>query len=239
MKKLMVSLFVLFTALGLQAQSYELKMMGGNQRCYLDLFPDQTYVIKLSTSSPDLMLSQIFSFGKYFIGQDGTYKLTDQTHGYVMTMEASSANTQNKVLFVKNSFAWMRNNYFVKQSDKPSSPTSITKDFLKRDELTNYREKHRIPFSEKVCAFINGTYQSENNPDFTFTISAQDSTYSVNNAGLKLSNGKWTKEDNFVVLKDNFSDTPFYLLPGENGTLQSMLIPGDFFLSKLTLMREN
>lgn len=239
MKKTAISILViLISVLSIQAQSYDLKMMNGNFNCYLDLFPDSTYIIKLSTkNTPDLVMSQLFSFGKYSVNKQGVYQLKDRTNEYVMTLETASESTKDKVLFVKNSFGWMQNNYFVKQSAKPLSPASITKDFLKRNELVNYREKQRVPFSQKACAFVNGTYKSTSNPDYRFTINRSDSTYAINLGSLRLSKGKLAQEDNFIVLKDTFSDTPFYVLPDENGMLRSMLMPGDFYLSKFELVK--
>ena len=133
---------------------------------------------------------------------------------------------------VRDGFGWMQMNYFVRSSEKPSSPISILDDFLSREELLNYREKIKNGKNN----FRKGFYQSDFNPNFTFNAN-ENGTYSIKFYSLELSNGTWEKENNFLKLKDNNLASDFFVLVDSDGKLKSVLMPGDFFLSNFSKVR--
>ncbi len=194
------------------------------------MFDSGKYLIKMSyKNAPDLMMSQVLSFGEYNMEDNGDYKLTDGTNEYVITLEPVSGN---KVFMVRDGFGWMQMNYFVRSSEKPSSPISILDDFLSREELLNYREKIKNGKNN----FRKGFYQSDFNPNFTFNAN-ENGTYSIKFYSLELSNGTWEKENNFLKLKDNNLASDFFVLVDSDGKLKSVLMPGDFFLSNFSKVR--
>ena len=231
MKKLSLSiLFFLAALITVKAQSYALQLTNSDLNCYLDMFGSGKYLIKMSYKiAPDLMMSQVLSFGEYNMEDNGDYKLTDGTNEYVITLEPVSGN---KVFMVRDGFGWMQMNYFVRSSEKPSSPISILDDFLSREELLNYREKIKNGKNN----FRKGFYQSDFNPNFTFNAN-ENGTYSIKFYSLELSNGTWEKENNFLKLKDNNLASDFFVLVDSDGKLKSVLMPGDFFLSNFSKVR--
>lgn len=231
MKKLSLSiLFVLAALITVKAQSYALQLTNSDLNCYLDMFGNGKYLIKMSyKNAPDLMMSQVLSFGEYSVESNGDYKLTDATNEYKITLQPVSGN---KVLMVSDGFKWMQMNYFVRNSEKPSSPISILDDFLSREELLNYREKIKNGKNN----FRKGFYQSDFNPNFTFNAN-ENGTYSIRFYSLELSNGTWEKENNFLKLKDNNLASDFFVLVDSDGKLKSALMPGDFFLSNFSKVR--
>ena len=231
MKKLSLSiLFVLAALITVKAQSYALQLTNSDLNCYLDMFGNGKYLIKMSyKNAPDLMMSQVLSFGEYSVESNGDYKLTDATNEYKITLQPVSGN---KVLMVSDGFKWMQMNYFVRNSEKPSSPISILDDFLSREELVNYREKIKNGKNN----FRKGFYQSDFNPNFTFNAN-ENGTYSIKFYSLELSNGTWEKENNFLKLKDNNLASDFFVLVDSDGKLKSVLMPGDFFLSNFSKVR--
>ena len=120
----------------------------------------------------------------------------------------------------------------MKNSEKPSSPLSILDDFLSSQELLKYREKVK----NNKNTFKKGFYQSDFNPNFTFNAN-ENGTYSIRFYSQELSNGTWEKENNFLKLKDNNLSSPFYVLIESDEKLKSVLMPGDFFLSKFSKVR--
>lgn len=233
MKKLLLSiLFSLAVSFAAVAQSYVLQLSNNDLNCYLEMFSDGKYLIKLSyKNAPDLMMSQVFSFGEYKVENNGDYTLTDATNNYNITLQPVSGD---KVFLVNDGFKWMQMNYFVKNSEKPSSPISILSDFLSSRELTNYREKIRDDKNKNN--FTKGLYQSDFNPNFTF-IANEHGTYSIKFYSLELSNGTWEKEHNFLKLKDNNLASDFFVMVDSNGKLKSVLMPGDFLLSSFTKVK--
>lgn len=235
MKKLSLFILLIFsTFFAANAQSYALQLTNSDLNCYLDMFSDGKYLIKMSyKNAPDLMMSQVLSFGKYEVENNGDYKLTDSTNEYTITLEPVSGN---KVFMVRDGFKWMQMNYFVKNSEKPSSPISILNDFLSHQELLNYREKVRNTTTSYKNNFKKGFYQSDFNPNFTFNAN-ENGTYSIKFYSLELSNGAWEKENNFLKLKDNNLTSDFFVMIGSDGKLKSVLMPGDFFLSSFSKVR--
>lgn len=231
MKKLSLSILLIFSIFFVaNAQSYALQLSNSDLNCYLDVFSNGKYLIKMSyKNAPDLMMSQILSFGEYKVEKNGDYKLTDSTNDYNITLQPVSGN---KVFMVSDGFKWMQMNYFVKNSEKPSSPISILDDFLSRQELLNYREKVRNTATSYKNSFKKGFYQSDFNPNFTFNAN-ENGTYSIKFYSLELSNGTWQKENNFLKLKDNNLTADFFVMIDPDGKLKSALMPGDFFLSTL------
>lgn len=232
MKKILFSFLIIFPAfLTVRAQSYALQLTNNDLACYLDIFESGKYLIKLShKNAPDLVISQPLSFGKYTVEDNGNYTLTDGTNQYVITLEPV---TGNKIFMVKDGFRWMQLNYFAKSSDKPSSPVSISTDFLSRSELLSYREKIRIDKNIYKNKFRNGFYQSDFNPEFTFR-AHEDGTYSIRFYSLELSNGTWEKEDNFLKLKDDNLAAYFFVAVEPEDKLKSILMPGDFSLTRFS-----
>ncbi len=232
MKKItLVILFIVSIAFTLRAQSYSLQMINSDLNCYLDFFPNKTYLIKLSyKGASDLMMSQIFSFGDYQIAENGNYKLTDRTHQYTFTLEPVSGN---KVFMVKDGFQWMQLNFFVKTSERASSPANITKDFLTNKELVNYRERLKGETGGNMFSFSKGLYRSDFDKSLSVNL-RNDSTYSVRYYSLELSSGTWEREGNFIKLKDKNIIPEFYALIDPDNSLKSVLIPGDFSLIKFS-----
>lgn len=233
MKKLLLSIILnLAVSFAVNAQSYALQLSNSDMNCYLEMFGDGKYLIKLSyKNAPDLMMSQVFSFGEYNVGNNGDYTLTDATNNYNITLQPVSGDN---VFLVNDGFKWMQMNYFVKNSEKPSSPISILKDFLSSWELVNYREKMRDGKSKNN--FTKGLYHSDFNSNFTF-IANENGTYSIRFYSLELSNGRWEKEHNFLKLKDYNLASDFFVMVEPNGKLKSVLMPGDFFLSNFSKIR--
>ena len=231
MKKLSLSiLFVLAALITVKAQSYALQLTNSDLNCYLDMFGNGKYLIKMSyKNAPDLMMSQVLSFGEYSVESNGDYKLTDATNEYKITLQPVSGN---KVLMVSDGFKWMQMNYFVRNSEKPSSPISILDDYLSREELLSYREKIKNDTSN----FKTGYFQSDLTPGFTFT-TTEKGNYNIKFYSLELSTGTWQKENNFLKLKDNHLNTDFYVMIEPDGKLKSVLMPGDFFLSNFSKVR--
>ncbi|MDO5663837.1 MAG: hypothetical protein Q4G63_01100 [Bacteroidia bacterium] len=231
MKKLSLSLLlILSTFFTANAQSYALQLTNSDLNCYLDIFSHGKYLIKLSyKNAPDLMMSQVLSFGKYEIKNNGDYKLTDSTNDYVITLEPVS---DNKVFMVKDGFGWMQMNYFVRNSQKPSSPLSVLDNFLSHQDLLKYREK----ITNDKNNFKKGFYQSDFNPNFTFNAN-ENGTYSIKFYSLELSNGRWKKENNFLKLKDNNLTSDFFMMVDSDSKLKSVLIPGDFLMSRFSKVR--
>ena len=176
------------------------------------------------------MMSQIFSFGSYKLEKNGNYTLTDEANDYTITLEPTPAN---KTLMIKDGFKWMRTNYFVKNAEKPSSPISILDNFLTKKELSNYREKIKNETKLHNNPFGYGFYRSDFNPDLTF-IANHDGTYAIRFYSLELSSGTYIQEGNFLKLRDNNVNSSFYVLVDVGGKLRSMLMPGDFLLSKFS-----
>lgn len=215
----------------LKAQSYSLQLPNNDLNCTFDFFPNKTYLIKLSyNNAADFMVSQIFSFGNYMITNRGDYELTDSTHGYTMTLERIS---DNHVLLVKSGFQWMQMNYLVKTNDKSSSPDNILDNFLTSQQLCNYREKLKREWGDKNNRLSTGLYRSGFNENFTFE-AKENGTYSIKYYSLELSKGTWEKEGNLLKIKDSNIDSHFYILIDSSGKLQSLLIPGDFSLTKFS-----
>lgn len=235
MKKLLFSFLIILPAFFVaRAQSYTLQLTNSDLNCYLDMFSDGKYLIKMSyKNAPDLIMSQILSFGEYKVENNGNYRLTDSTNEYIITLEPVSGK---KVFMVRDGFKWMQMNYFVKNSEKPSSPISILDNFLSRQELLNYREKIRIDKNTYKNNFRNGFYQSDFNPDFTFR-AHENGTYSIRFYSLELSSGTWEKEDNFLKLKDNNLAADFFVAVEPEGKLKSVLLPGDFSLTRFSKAR--
>ena len=232
MKKLLFPLLIILSAFFVvRAQSYTLQLTNNDLACYLDMFSGGKYLIKLShKNAPDLMISQPLSFGEYTVEDNGNYRLTDETNQYVITLEPVAGNN---VFMVKDGFSWMQMNYLVKRSDKPSSPVSISGDFLSRGELLNYREKIRNRKGTYRNNFGSGFYQSDFNPEFTFR-AHENGTYSIRLYSLELSSGTWKKEDNFLKLKDNNLTADFFVAIEPEGKLKSVLMPGDFSLTRFS-----
>ncbi|MGI6048094.1 MAG: hypothetical protein ACOYEG_08830 [Petrimonas sp.] len=235
MKKLSLSIvFTLAVLFTVKAQSYALQLTNSDLDCYLEMFSDGKYLIKISCkNAPELMVSQVLSFGEYKVEDNGDYKLTDSTNEYNITLQPLWGN---KVFMVSNGFNWMQMNYFVKNSEKPSSPISILNDFLSREELLNYREKMRNDKNTYKNNFKKGFYQSDFNPNFTFNAN-ENGTYSIMFYSLELSGGTWEKENNFLKLKDSSLTSDFFVMVDADGKLKSVLMPGDFFLSNFTKVR--
>ena len=231
MKKLTLSiLLVLSTFFATYPQSYALQMTNNDLNCYLDMFDSGKYLIKMSyKNAPDLMMSQVLSFGEYNMEDNGDYKLTDGTNEYVITLEPVSGN---KVFMVRDGFGWMQMNYFVRSSEKPSSPISILDDFLSREELLSYHKKKKNDTSN----FKTGYFQSDLTPGFTFT-TTEKGNYNIKFYSLELSTGTWQKVNTFLKLKDNHLNTDFYVMIEPDGKLKSVLMPGDFFLSNFSKVR--
>ncbi|MDO5524190.1 MAG: hypothetical protein Q4G48_09135 [Bacteroidia bacterium] len=232
MKKLTLSIVLILSVFfAAKAQSYALQLTNSDLNCYLDMFDNGKYLIKMSyKNAPDLMMSQVLSFGEYKTEDNGNYKLTDGTNEYTITLEPVSGKN---VFMVRDGFNWMQMNYFVKNSEKPSSPISILDNFLSRQQLLNYREKMKNTYKGN---FKNGFYQSDFNPAFTFNAN-ENGTYSIRFYSLQLSGGTWEKEDNFLKLKDNHLNTDFYVLIESDQKLKSALMPGDFLMSKFSKVR--
>ena len=235
MKKLSLSILLIFSLFfAAKAQSYALQLSNNDLNCYLDVFSNGKYLIKMSyKNAPDLMMSQILSFGEYKVEENGDYKLTDSTNDYNITLQPVSGD---KVFMVSDGFKWMQMNYFVKNSEKPSSPISILDNFLSRQELLNYREKVKIDKNTYKNTFKKGFYRSDFDSNFTFNAN-DNGTYSIKFYSLELSNGTWQKENNFLKLKDNNLTADFFVMIDSDGKLKSALIPGDFFLSKFSKVR--
>lgn len=226
MKKIFtVILFVIASLVGVSAQSYKLQSMDSYSDVLLELYPNNSYIVKISSkSTPDLMMSNIFSFGNYVVDSTGSYTFTDKTHNFLMKMEIASQSTKEEVLFVKESFEWMENNYFVISAKKPVTPINITENFLSADDLVSFREKNKVDKSplkikqNKYVADLDG---------YSLNIN-KDQTYTLYFYILPISKGKWAVENNFLVLKDKDINTQFYAIIKSDGTLRSALLPGEF-----------
>lgn len=230
MKKLFLAILLAFSMFfGLKAQSYALQLSNSEINCYFDLFDNGTYLIKLSyKGAPDLMMSQIFSFGKYKVDENGDYRLTDSTHGFGITLESVS---DKKVFLVKNGFGWMRMNYLVQTSERAATPISVLDNFLSKDELVAFRKKIVSDSGSQQNLLNFAFYRSEQNPDFSLNLK-QDGTYVVKYYSLELSSGNWAREGNLLTLKDKSLSADFHLFIDKDGSLRSALLPGDFFLSR-------
>lgn len=224
-KNVVFAALILSSFVGALAQSYKLQMTDSDIDCYLDLYDSNAYILKISyNAASDLMMSNIFSFGNYVADNSGTYTFTDKTHSFAMTMETASESTKERVLFVKNSFGWMENNYFVMTSPRPATPPDITENFLKAEEVFAFREKNRT----EECPFaISAGKYSTDLEGFLLNLN-RDSTYTMYYYSLPLSKGKWTVEHNLLVLSDANVNARFYAIVQADGSLRSALLPGEF-----------
>lgn len=226
MKKIFsIIVFVIASFLGVFAQSYTLQSMSSYPDVLLELYPNKSYIIKIShQGAPDLMMSNIFSFGDYVVDAGGTYTLTDKTHNYTMKLEIASESTKEKVLLVKESFGWMENNYFVMSATKPATPVNITENFLSADELIAFREKNKV---DKCPVKIKQNKYVADLDGFSLNINKNE-TYTMYYYTLPVSKGKWSIENNFLVLLDGDLNSRFYAIVRPDGTLRSALLPGEF-----------
>lgn len=227
MKKIIILLFFVSLFLGeMFSQTYTLQMMDSDTECYLELYDNRQYIIKLShKSAPDLMLSSIFSFGGYSVDSEGTYTLTDRTHAYCIRLERASESTGERVLFVKNAFGWMQNNYFVKSSAVHATPIDITQNFLTADEVVAFREKLLAANTHKM-AVAEGRF-SVDSGGFSLNL-RKNGTYTMRYHSLPLSEGTWTIGQNVLELWDEDVDARFHAIVLSDGTLRSALLPGEF-----------
>lgn len=225
MKKIgILFFFSVFLLSAINAQTYTLQM-NSDIETYLELYPNNRYIIKTSyKGAPDFMMSTIFSFGTYKIEPNQTYVFTDKTHGFDMKMEIASKTTKEKVLFVKDAFGWMENNYFVMSSQKAVTPVNITDNFLTKDEVVSFRNKNKA----ETCPvkIENGRYKS--GMDGYSLILNSDKTYSLHFYNVLLSKGNWVTENNFLVLADADVNKHFYGIINNDGSIRSALFPGEF-----------
>lgn len=226
MKKICILFFfTTFLVSIINAQTYTLQKMDSDVETYLELYPNNRYIIKMSyRGAPDFMMSNIFSFGTFKKEANQTYVLTDKTHTFTMKMEIASKTTKEKVLFVKDAFGWMENNYFVMSSEKAVTPLNITDNFLSAEELTSFRNKNK---TEKCPVELeNGRYKSGMD-GYILTLNS-DETYALRFYNTLLSKGNWTVENNFLVLNDGDMHNRFYGIVNNNGSIRSALFPGEF-----------
>ncbi len=226
MKKIAATFFFFaFLLCTVGAQTYKLQKMDTNIETYLELYPNNEYIVKMShRASPDFMMSNVFSFGTFTKDAAGTYVFTDKTHGFTMTMEIASKTTQEKVLFVKNAFSWMGNNYFSLTSSKAATPQNITENFLSAEELVSFRNKNKA--EKRAVKIENGQYKSGLD-GYVLTLN-QNKTYSLHFYNMVLSKGNWNTENNLLILIDGDIKARFYGIVNSDGSIRSALFPGEF-----------
>ena len=226
MKKIFAIIsFIVASFAGVFAQSYTLQSMQSYPDVLLELYPNKSYIVKIShKGAPDLMMSNIFSFGNYEVDAKGNYTLTDKTHNFSMQLEIASQSTKEKVLLVKESFGWMENNYFVMSAAKPATPINITENFLSADELVAFREKNK---TDKCPVKIKQNKYVADLDGYSLNINKNE-TYTLYYYAMPISKGKWSVENNFLVLSDENVNSRFFAIVKPDGTLRSALLPGEF-----------
>lgn len=204
---------------------FSMEEIGKDIDCDIYFYQSGVYeVILRDYLTDDMPLSIMLSYGNYKI-RSRDIELTDKYNGHKMLFTKNNAFSITAKIF----YPGMLNKKFEKSTFEIYDKPSYTK--RKIIPLNQARIKHKLMGKEEN-PLICGTLKSE----WGLSLNLQSNfNYILEYKGIILSKGKWNREANELLLKDDVLSHSFYILIGKN-ELVSRFLPEEETISNFSHM---
>jgi hypothetical protein len=213
---LSIMLYSSLVSFGQISSVYSLdNISGGSSDCCIYFYKNGVYEIFIEEQETDDLISVlIISYGNY------TYEnrhliLYDLYNGYQMRFIY-----RDSYIVSIRAFKCLLNKKFLKNNfqiwDDPDSTYNFAKNVKQKRE--EFKQMHKVEYT-----FKTGIYEADNG--FTLTIKSENQYLFCYN-GIILSEGKWDRDGNELVLADSDLQYTFYILI-EKEFLKCLILPGE------------